>query len=158
MNWEAIGAIAELVGAIGVIASLGYLASQIRSSNRLSRSEAKLAAVAQYSSFIDDLIAHPELNAIFRRARRDLRSLEDEDRAQFVNIAMKAFYFFSAQHFQYRTGTLEETEWKESHRLLIWWLRGPGIQEWWQSFGRTLATDPFRDFVDAEIRSLPDGP
>ncbi len=30
MNWEALGAIAELVGAVGVIATLGYLAIQIR--------------------------------------------------------------------------------------------------------------------------------
>ena len=32
MNWDAIGAIAELLGAIGVIASLVYLAGQIRHS------------------------------------------------------------------------------------------------------------------------------
>ena len=32
MNWDAIGAIAELLGAIGVIASLVYLATQIRHS------------------------------------------------------------------------------------------------------------------------------
>ena len=30
MNWDAIGAIAELLGAIGVIASLLYLARQMR--------------------------------------------------------------------------------------------------------------------------------
>jgi hypothetical protein len=30
MNWDALGAIAELVGAIGVVASLFYVASQIR--------------------------------------------------------------------------------------------------------------------------------
>ena len=32
MNWDAIGAIAELLGAVGVIASLVYLATQIRHS------------------------------------------------------------------------------------------------------------------------------
>ena len=32
MNWDAIGAISELLGAIGVIASLVYLAAQIRHS------------------------------------------------------------------------------------------------------------------------------
>ena len=30
MNWEAIGAVGEIVGALGVISSLAYLASQIR--------------------------------------------------------------------------------------------------------------------------------
>jgi hypothetical protein len=32
MNWDAIGAIAELLGAIGVIASFVYLATQIQHS------------------------------------------------------------------------------------------------------------------------------
>ncbi len=32
MNWDAIGAIAELLGAVGVIGSLVYLATQIRQS------------------------------------------------------------------------------------------------------------------------------
>ena len=30
MNWEAIGAVGEVAGAAGVIATLGYLALQIR--------------------------------------------------------------------------------------------------------------------------------
>ena len=37
MNWEAIGAIAETLGAIGVIASLVYLAGQIRQNTRSIR-------------------------------------------------------------------------------------------------------------------------
>lgn len=34
MSWDAIGALAELIGALGVIASLVYLASQIRQNNK----------------------------------------------------------------------------------------------------------------------------
>ena len=37
MNWEAIGAIGESVGAAGVIASLVYLAVQIRQNTRSTR-------------------------------------------------------------------------------------------------------------------------
>ena len=35
MNWEAIGAIAELFGALGVIVTVGYLAVQIRQNSKL---------------------------------------------------------------------------------------------------------------------------
>ena len=34
MNWEAAGAIGEIVGAIGVLATLIYLAAQIRDNTR----------------------------------------------------------------------------------------------------------------------------
>jgi len=39
MNWEAIGAIGEIVGAIGVIITLVYLAVQIRSSARATEAQ-----------------------------------------------------------------------------------------------------------------------
>ncbi len=39
MNWDAIGAIAELLGAIGVIASLVYLARQMSQNTRASPGE-----------------------------------------------------------------------------------------------------------------------
>ncbi len=43
MNWEAIGAIGEILGAAGVILTLGYLAFQIRQNNRHLVHEAQRA-------------------------------------------------------------------------------------------------------------------
>ena len=39
MNWDAIGAIGEILGALAVVATLFYLAIQIRHSARLSQSQ-----------------------------------------------------------------------------------------------------------------------
>ena len=35
MNWEALGAIGEIVGAIAVVLTLGYLAVQMRQNTRV---------------------------------------------------------------------------------------------------------------------------
>ena len=43
MNWEAIGAIGEILGAAGVIVTLGYLAFQLRQNNRHLAHEAQRA-------------------------------------------------------------------------------------------------------------------
>lgn len=40
MDWSAAGAIGEVVGALAVVASLVYVAKQVRVSNRLARAEA----------------------------------------------------------------------------------------------------------------------
>ena len=51
MNWEAIGAIGETVGAVGVIATLGYLAYQIRQNTfQLEQSTLAAKAAAQNAS------------------------------------------------------------------------------------------------------------
>jgi hypothetical protein len=43
MNWEALGSISALLGAIGVIATLIYLAIQIRQNNNQFRDAATIA-------------------------------------------------------------------------------------------------------------------
>ena len=48
MNWDAIGAIGEILGAIGVIVTLGYLAVQIRQNTRSSRVSAFLLYQTAY--------------------------------------------------------------------------------------------------------------
>ena len=40
MNWDMVGAIGEIVGALAVVVSLVYLAGQVSMSNRLAQSEA----------------------------------------------------------------------------------------------------------------------
>ena len=53
MNWDSLGAIAEVVGAIGVVVSLLYVAAQIKHSNRLVESDAGYAAVAGSNRFLE---------------------------------------------------------------------------------------------------------
>jgi hypothetical protein len=57
MNWDAVGAIAELVGALGVVASLAYLAIQIRQSTAQSR----VNTTAIESSAFQQLLDHHSL-------------------------------------------------------------------------------------------------
>ena len=52
MNWEAIGAIAELLGAVGVIASLVYLATQIRHSREQMRENTRALQAGTYTEWI----------------------------------------------------------------------------------------------------------
>jgi len=64
MNWDAIGATAELLGAVGVIASLVYLATQIRQSRDQIRT-------ATYQQIFENL------EAVSRRGFGDLAWLFD---------------------------------------------------------------------------------
>ena len=62
MNWEAIGAIGEIVGALAVVLTLGYLANQVRhakeaaaDTNRLERS--KGVRDMMFVKFVDEILA-----------------------------------------------------------------------------------------------------
>ncbi len=67
MNWDAIGAIAETLGAVGVIASLVYLATQIRQSREQMVENTRAVQAGTYQDFqrnVDEvfnrLIVDPE--------------------------------------------------------------------------------------------------
>jgi hypothetical protein len=49
MNWEAIGAVGEAIGAFGVILTLGYLALQIRQNTRSLKSASYQSAISSMS-------------------------------------------------------------------------------------------------------------
>ena len=61
MSWDAIGAVAELLGAFGVIASLVYLANQMRQNTRAMRASAYQEVLNQRDSAMLPLMQDAEL-------------------------------------------------------------------------------------------------
>lgn len=154
MNWEATGAIAELAGAIGVIASLVYLAGQVRASTRAASVAAKLDSTDLLNKFIDVLINDPQLNDIYMRGINDLDSLSREEYFRFSNMALKAFWFFSAGYYQYRRKTIDDDEYHETLVVLRYWLRGAGCRSWWERLGRSSMSPSFASYVDAQMQDI----
>ncbi len=66
MNWDAIGAGAEVIAAIAVILTLLYLARQLQQSNMLAREDAQYHMLQNQISYYDRLAENPEyLTAIY---------------------------------------------------------------------------------------------
>jgi hypothetical protein len=154
MNWDALGAIAELAGALGVIASLLYLGRQIRASTRASAVESKLASTRNYTDFLGQLVHSPELAELFIRGRKDFQQLASAEKVRFSNLALMSFSFFSAAYFQLSNDALDEDSWVENQAILQYWLRGAGCRDWWENTGRHLFGKKFVDFIDAELRDI----
>jgi hypothetical protein len=50
--------------------------------------------------------------------------------------------------------TLQAEEWIEFHSVILFWLEGEGVRQWWRSTGRYRFGAAFGDFIEAEIASL----
>jgi len=154
MSWDAVGAVAELVGALGVVASLIYVATEVRQSNRASAVQAKLETTRFMTDYGDLLLEHPELREIRKRGLRDLGALSAEELDQFTDLSLKAFWFFSAGYFQHRERTLSENDWYELLAVARYWLRAPGCRVWWRKVGRFMFGPDFVAFVEREIEAI----
>ena len=60
MNWDAVGAIAEMIGGIAVLVTLIYLAIQVRHASRIQRQTLLSNQTAHWVSNCQTIAAHPE--------------------------------------------------------------------------------------------------
>ena len=73
MNWDAIGSVAELLGAAGVIVSLLYLSYQIRINTKTVKAEATQTTYTGWSDFNYELSKHPNALEIDRIWKTDAK-------------------------------------------------------------------------------------
>ncbi len=83
MNWEAAGAIGEIIGSIAVLVTLIYLATQIRQSNTALIESTSASINASYASINTRISSDGEFAEIFIRGRRDLQSLDPVELERF---------------------------------------------------------------------------
>lgn len=107
MNWDAIGAVAELLGASGVILSMVYLATQIRQNTLSNRIQAKQNTTNQFVRFAEQLVSDPRLSEMYLRARRGLDNLTDEERATNHYLNRQLCWNYSAQWYQHQQGAID---------------------------------------------------
>jgi hypothetical protein len=115
IHWDAVGAVGEIVGALAVVISLVYLASQIRIQNRESRAASVHQVIEGYRSSISAL-HEPGMADIWVLAIEDFDRLETPQRLRFLIYLTVALRSFEDGYFQWREGRLESDIW---HALLM---------------------------------------
>ena len=143
MNWDAIGAIAELLGAVGVIASLVYLATQIRQSREQMGQNTRALRAGAYQQFIqglDQLVMRasggPALQQAVRRGMIDSDQLSEEDAYHFDMWIRGLLLAWENAHYQYRMGMLDSDRWRLHRGQLEETFDAPGVVQWWKRFPR----------------------
>ena len=150
MNWDAIGAIGELVGALAVVLTLLYLSAQIRQSNRATHSASIQEATTAFNG-INAWIANDESMArIFRIGIQDLDKLNDDEKIRFSFLMLSTFHVFETIFLQNRAGTIDASMWEAEIRSLVILATAPGGRQWWVTNPYSFTTE-FREFVANEI-------
>ena len=99
MNWEAISAIGQLVGAIAIVISLIYLANEVRSNARATREASMRWVSDSYTRWIQQISGHPDLRELYYRGIHDLESLEGADLVGFSALMVEAFRHYEGLYY-----------------------------------------------------------
>ena len=136
MNWDAIGAIAELVGALGVVASLGYFAVQIRQSTAQSRTNTRAIEASAFQQLLDH---HNAYNLKLIEDRGLMKTLLSQDSGSIDPLEKQRFMILvsSSIRSHYNAWCLCEKGLISSAQLSLFqsaigrMLRGPIWRETW---------------------------
>ncbi len=162
MNWEAIGALGEIVGALAVVLTLAYLAIQVRhakaaatDSNRLERSKGvrdMMLASAADSGLRENLTKGLQLSDYYNEIASNLNMSSDE--AASFDWAM--LYWFWLHWGQYAS-TTKESDVEELRNVISGFYRNPGVRVCWEKspWARPVLEKDFVNFVDEILAQDP---
>ena len=150
MNWEAIGAVGDAAGAIGVIITLGYLAIQIRQNTASQKSHTIQVMFESYVGHLQLCASDPEVGRVFLSGIRDQSGLTDEELVRFHFLMMSLLRRQENIYLQGSHGRILDEDWAALTKSFLDTLARPGAREFWSVHsGRFNAK--FAGWVSSEL-------
>ncbi len=145
MNWEAIGAVGEVAGAIGVIATLLYLAAQIRQNTRAMRG-ATQDAITERKQY--ELRWSSDIAVAWRKSVVEPENLTEEENWQMTEWLTSAFIARQNEYFQFKQGLLDREGWDASMKIIRICLGSRWSLNWWREWSPIGFTESFIAVVE----------
>lgn len=130
MNWEAVSAIAEVVGVIAIVVSLIYVAVQIRQSTKVARAATRQAIADSTESLGSDLINDGGMAEIF------VKHINGEELSAVESLRLQARCYRDMQHwenifYQFNEGLVSLDQWSGFRKNLAALMEIDAYREYW---------------------------
>jgi hypothetical protein len=147
VNWQAISAIGQIVGAIAVVISLIYVASEVRRNTRATHLAAIRSVHDAFNRWIQQIAEHPHLTEVYNRGIHDFESLEGTDLIRFSILMHGNFRNLEEIYYLQAKGHVEEDLWRGWEAASRDFNAYPGVQAWWRLRSH-MFSEKFVKFVD----------
>jgi hypothetical protein len=154
INWEAVSAIAGLLGALGVIVTLIYLAAQIKQNNKQLRGEATTAVFEYLRMLVEMLTNNTELYKIALRGNEDLSVLNEWEKQQFALWCLYETGMWEMCHKLHQQGALDEALYLGKKAYWLQLHSSPGRREWWNTMTAMLSQEFYKE-ISKELEEIP---
>jgi hypothetical protein len=149
MNWEAIGAIGEVFGALAVFFTLIYLATQLRHNTLSTRASTYSRTTDGWHTYLQSQTIE-DLDLMFKLAT-DYKDLSNAEFYRGYYLCRTLFRRMEHDYFQYRAGTFESGTWEAYLKSFEQdTFTNPGIRAMWE-LQREFVDPVFRDHIQPLI-------
>ena len=153
MTLEEIFYASQSIAAVAVVASILYLAQQVRQADRVQRGimqQGRADRVAQSSL----MVADPRLASVMQRGLAADTDFTREEFAQWTMICRAMFISGEDSFLQHKAGLLSAEAFESYVAGVHQFMAAPGMRAAWKLFGKQFGSE-FRAFVDAILKRAP---
>lgn len=149
-----LGSYGEFIGGLGVIATLAYLAVQIRQNTRVVRSATLQASTDAVNQINLAVATDADLVRILSAASSTpYAELADADRTRYGFLMLSLFRIREAVFMQHSSGTATDDTWARFEVSTRANLQGEYARAWWKSNTLGFTTD-FVTYVDTLVAEI----
>lgn len=141
MNWDAVGALAEVGGVVGLVVTVLYLSRQVRDNTDSIRRSTTHQALGSIAAFNEFVASDPVLTDLFWRGTGDPDGLTEDEWRRFVSLASTLIRRFELLYLDHRDGALPDEIWSAQETNIRTWMTKPGARRWFQAFGAHVHPD-----------------
>ncbi len=152
MNWDAVGAVAELLGALGVIITVAYLALQIRQNTKAMRSAAHQTMFDDIHSVQLALSQDPELAKLYLKGNEAYDSLTGEEEIRYGAFAGLLLGEWENVFYQNQQSSVAPEMWKAWDSAYREIYKQPSVRRVWAD-RRFQYLESFREHVEGGDKS-----
>ncbi len=152
MNWDAIGAIGELLGSVILIASIFYFSLQIRSSTGQATASSERSVQQDFIDIQDSLLVDDRTIQTMRRGFYSFANLNDQEK-YFFHMKIGLF----VNHFEgvlrmHEKGLISDDMVQTQGNIVLTLLGSPGGREFWDIAGTTFQ-QPCTAYINEKLDS-----
>ena len=144
MSLEYFANLAEVVGVILVVASLIYVAKQLRQNTNSIRAQSRQSVLTASQAELFVTVEKPSITLSIGSSG----SLSEEEQ---VSVASYLFAIFRAREFawlQHNNGVIDDTQWNTELAVLRFFIDSQRVRDWWANVGQAAYGDEFVAFVN----------
>jgi len=150
MTFEELGGFGEFIGAITVLASLVYVAREIRQNTKATQLSTLHASMDSAQKIFDAPVRDAELARIIRVGMGDLSQLTEDESARlrwWVIMVMRTAENTFVQH---QAGMLDDHTWTARASAISDFFSAPAVREIWRSQPANYRED-YRDWISSVV-------
>jgi hypothetical protein len=147
MNWDAAGVIAEWLGVIVVVISLGYVSLQIRLNTRTVRAATEPETDRMWTEFHARTAHSPDMVDIWDMGLTSPDDLTPTQKRRFIWFVGEYFSIVENLYRQREMGLVSDELWSQHAATVAGLLAYPLVDSWWAS-GITPMSPTFKATID----------